>query len=363
MSDKFIIMTHNTAPEYLSMKRIALVAIIISLGFHVIMMMSFFFGNSLFSSEIINAVHPHHFHIGRFLYFFTTSFIIVFLILLYNRKILSFSFKSKWTELTLIVLGSIIIGAVFSIGFVYTRAALQPQHPSAEFLYNVMRDSLVRDLTMTAMVLLVVQLLRSQYYQKTIAVENEALRSENILTRFEALKSQLDPHFLFNSLNTLQSLISLDTTKAENYLQELSSVLRYTLQNKEVLSLDDELKCVHAYCEMMQIRYGENLKFEFKIDEKYNNYSVLPLSLQSLIENSVKHNVISSKQPLVVTVATGDDSVSVLNPIQAKTTPEESNGIGLVNLSERYRLKWNKTVEITNDGSTFCVKLPLIKNN
>ena len=356
-------MNKNTAPEYLSIKTIALVAIIISLGFHVIMMMSFFFGNSLFSSEIINAVHPHHFHIGRFLYFFTTSFIIVFLILLYNRKILSFSFKSKWTELTLIVLGSIIIGAVFSIGFVYTRAALQPQHPSAEFLYNVMRDSLVRDLTMTAMVLLVVQLLRSQYYQKTIAVENEALRSENILTRFEALKSQLDPHFLFNSLNTLQSLITLDTEKAENYLQQLSSVLRYTLQNKEVLSLDDELKCVHAYCEMMQIRYGENLKFEFKIDEKYNNYSVLPLSLQSLIENSVKHNVISSKQPLVVTVATGDDSVSVSNPIQAKTTPEESNGIGLVNLSERYRLKWNKTIEITDDGSTFCVKLPLIKND
>ena len=363
MSDIILIMNKHKIPEYLSIKTIVLVAIIISLGFHVIMMMSFFFGNSLFSSEIVNAVHPHHFHIGRFLYFFTTSFIIVFLILFYNRNIISFSFKSKWTELTLIVLGSIAIGAVFSIGFVYTRAALSPQHPTAEFLYKVMRDSLVRDLTMTAMVLLVVQLLRSQYYQKTIAVENEALRSENILTRFEALKSQLDPHFLFNSLNTLQSLIALDTEKAENYLQQLSSVLRYTLQNKEVLSLEDELKCVHAYCEMMQIRYGENLKFEFKIDDKYNNFNVLPLSLQSLIENSVKHNVISSKQPLVVTVATGDNSVSVSNPIQPKATPEESNGIGLANLTERYRLKWNKTVEITNDGSTFCVKLPLIKND
>ena len=92
-------------------------------------------------------------------------------------------------------------------------------------------------------------------------------------------------------------------------------------------------------------------------------FQVLPLSLQSLIENSVKHNVISSKQPLLVTVATGDDSVSVSNPIQAKTMQEESNGIGLVNLSERYRLKWDKEVEITNDGSTFCVKLPLVLNN
>ena len=355
-------MNKNKAPEYLSWKIIALVALIISLGFHVIMMMSFFFGNTLFSSEIVN-LHPHHFNFGRFLFFTSASFIIVFLILFYNRNILSFSFKRKSIELILIVLGSLTIGAVFSIGFVFTRAALSPQHPDQEFLYNVMRDSLVRDLTMTVVVLLVVQLLRAQYYQKTIAVENETLRSENILTRFEALKSQLDPHFLFNSLNTLQSLITLDTEKAENYLQQLSSVLRYTLQNKEVITLDEELRCVHAYCDMMQIRFGENLKFEFKIDEKYNNYCVLPLSLQSLIENSVKHNVISSKQPLVVTVATGNDSVSVSNPIQAKTTPEESNGIGLVNLSERYRLKWNKEVEITDDGSTFSVKLPLIQNN
>lgn len=362
MSDKFIVMKKKTAPEYLPMKTVAIVAIIISLGFHVIMMLSFFFGNTLFSSEIVN-LYPHHFNIWRFLYFTTTSYIIVFLILIYNRRILSFSYKNKYIELTLIVLGSLLIAAVFGIGFVYTRAALAPIHPKPEFLYNVMKDSLVRDLTMSAVVLIVVQLLRSQYYQKTIAVENEALRSENLLTRFEALKSQLDPHFLFNSLNTLQSLITLDTEKAENYLQQLSSVLRYTLQNKEVISLEEELKCVYSYCEMMQIRYGENLKFEFNIDAKYNNSSVLPLSLQSLIENSVKHNVISSKQPLVVTVATGDNSISVSNPIQAKATPEESNGIGLANLTERYRLKWNKTVEITDNGSTFCVKLPLVQNN
>ena len=353
-------MNKNTTPEYLSLKKIALVALIISLGFHAIMMLSFFFGNTLFSSESVKAMHPEHFHFGRFLFFISVSFIMVFLILLYNRKILSFSLKNKYIELILIVLGSLIIAAALSVGFVYIMA---PENPNAKLMYNILRDSLVRDLTMTVVVLLVVQLLRSQYYQKTIAVENEALRSENILTRFEALKSQLDPHFLFNSLNTLQSLISIDTEKAEIYLQQLSSVLRHTLQNKEVISLEEELKCVHAYCDMMQIRYGENLKFEFKIDEKYNNYCVLPLSLQSLIENSVKHNVISSKQPLVVTLATGDDSVSVSNPIQTKTKPEESNGIGLVNLSERYRLKWNKEVEITDDGNTFCVKLPLIKNN
>ena len=356
-------MNKTTAPEYLSLKKIVLIALIISLGFHLLMTLSFFFGDTLFSNETIKATNPHHFNLLRFLLFTLASYIMVFLILVYNRRILSFSFKNKHNELIIIILGSTIITAVLCVGFIFTKAAFDPQQPDPRFLNNVLRDSLVRNLTLMAVVLLVVQLLKSQYYQKNIAVENETLRSENLLTRFEALKSQLDPHFLFNSLNTLQSLITLDTEKAENYLQQLSSVLRHTLQNKEVISLEEELKCVHAYCEMMQIRYGENLKFDFKIDTKYNNYSVLPLSLQSLIENSVKHNVISYKQPLVVTIATGDNSVSVSNPIQAKTTPEESNGIGLANLSERYRLKWNKEVEITNDGSIFCVKLPLVINN
>ena len=352
-------MNKTIAPEYLSLKKIVILSLIICLGFHLIMIMSFFFGNSLFSSELVKTFHQPNFSIFDFLYLISTSFIMVFLILVYNRHILRFTFKRRYSGLIFKILGSLTIGAVFSIGFVFTKAAIMPEPPEAEFLYKVMRDSLVRDFTMTVIVLLVVQLLKSQYDQKTIAVENEALRSENILTRFEALKSQLDPHFLFNSLNTLQSLITLDTEKAENYLQQLSSVLRYTLQNKEVINLEEELKCVQAYCDMMQIRYGENLKFEFKIDPKYNSFKVLPLSLQSLIENSVKHNVISSKQPLVVTIETGENSVSVSNPIQLKTSPEEGNGIGLVNLTERYRLKWNKNVEITNDGTTFCVNLPL----
>ena len=356
-------MNKATIPDYLTLKKIAMWSLIISVGFHLIMALAFFFGNTLFFNEEIKAFQHYNFNIWRFLFFIAMHFIMIFIILVYNQIIMIHALKNKYIELILRVLGSLIIAGVLSIGFVFTVEAIRPGPSEPEFVYNVIRDSLIRDLTLTVVVLLVVQLLKTQDNQKKIAVENESLRSQNILTRFEALKSQLDPHFLFNSLNTLQSLITLDTEKAENYLQQLSSVLRYTLQNKEVLSLDEELKCVRAYCEMMQIRYGENLKFEFNIDAKYNSYNVLPLSIQSLIENSVKHNVISSKQPLVVTVSTGDDSVYVSNPIQAKTTPEESNGIGLVNLSERYRLKWNKNVEITNDGITFCVKLPLIKND
>ena len=255
-------MNKTTAPKYLSLKRIALVALIISLGFHLIMMLSFFFGNSLFSTEASRALHPHHFQLLRFLFFTLTSFIMVFVILLYNRRILSFTFKNKYNELILMILGSAIIASALCIGFILARDAFDPRQPNPEFLFNIMRDSLVRDLTLTAVVLLVVQLLRSQYYQQTTAVENEALRTENILTRFEALKSQLDPHFLFNSLNTLQSLITLDTEKAENYLQQLSSVLRHTLQNKEVISLDEELKCVARALLPEEISEGTKLAYE-----------------------------------------------------------------------------------------------------
>lgn len=353
-------MNKYTVPEYLTLKKIVLWSLIISVGFHLIMVLAFFFGNTLFFNEEIRAFQHYNFSLWRVLFFSTIHFIMIFIILIYHRIVMIHSIKNRFVELGITVLGSMIIAGVLSIGFVFTIEAIHPGPTDPEFVYNVLRDSLIRDLTLTVVVLLVVQLSKSQYYQKKIAVENESLRSQNILTRFEALKNQLDPHFLFNSLNTLQSLITLDTGKAENYLQELSSVLRYTLQNKEVLSLEEELKCVYAYCGMMQIRYGKNLKFEFKIDSKYNNFSVLPLSLQSLIENSVKHNVISSKQPLVVTIATDDGGIFVSNPIQLKTTPEESNGIGLANLTERYRLKWNKTVKITNNGSTFCVKIPLV---
>ena len=116
-----------------------------------------------------------------------------------------------------------------------------------------------------------------------------------------------------------------------------------------------------AYCNLMQIRYGDNLHFDFNIDSNLLARQVLPLSMQGLIENAIKHNVISGKQPLRVTITAIDDTLKVANPIQPKIMEEPSNGIGLANLSERYRLKWNREVEIFNDGKVFEVTLPLIE--
>lgn len=199
--------------------------------------------------------------------------------------------------------------------------------------------------------------------QQQTALENKTLLSENMQTRYEALKNQVDPHFLFNSLNTLHSLIKIDADKAQEYVQQLSYVFRHTLQNQEVISLEEELKYTQAYCHLMQIRYGNSLQLEYKIDEHYYDYRIIPLSLQILVENAIKHNVVSNKQPLTITFAThSNDTISISNPIQLKKELEEGEGIGLTNLAERYRLMWQREISVQQDNDIFKVVIPIMKS-
>jgi LytS/YehU family sensor histidine kinase len=176
------------------------------------------------------------------------------------------------------------------------------------------------------------------------------------------LKNQVDPHFLFNSLNTLNSLIKVDADKAQEYVQQLSYVFRYTLQNAEVISLSEELKFTKAYCHLMKIRYGNNLDFEYNIDEKLYDYLIIPLSLQALVENAIKHNVVSNKQPLKVKIEGAGESIKVSNPIQLKKEVESGEKIGLANLAERYKLMWKKEIITLNTDNVFEVIVPLMKS-
>ncbi len=347
-------------PAFLSLKTIFLLSFGISVGFHVLFTISAFFGNTLFFPEM-RRDPQRHFHFWRLLLFTTYNFILVFVLFLYNRKMYRINFKKRYARVVFIILGSALIAASLSLCATFTHEMLNPQKLKPGFMAWVIRDGLMRDFSFMVVVQLVTKLLHMLHERNLIEVENEALRAENVITRYQALKSQMDPHFIFNSLNTLQSLIDTDTAKAHDYVQELSQVLRSTLQNKEVVTLQQEMQGVRAYCDMMQIRYGENLRFDFQIDPKHLSSQVLPLSIQELVENAIKHNVISAKQPLKVIVATTDENtIKVSNTIQPKIMEEPSSGIGLANLSERYRLKWNLEVKIVNDGSTFEVTLPLV---
>jgi LytS/YehU family sensor histidine kinase len=220
--------------------------------------------------------------------------------------------------------------------------------------------NIIRDVCIALFVMLISQLIFLSRKQQQTELENRTLIAENMRTRYEALKNQVDPHFLFNSLNTLNSLIKIDADKAQQYVQQLSYVFRYTLQNKEIISLEEELKFTKAYCHLMQIRYGDSLRFEYRIDPRFHSYSIIPLSLQTLVENAIKHNVVSAKQPLTISFVTGDHgTVSVSNPIQLKKESESGEGIGLVNLSERYRLMWQQGIAITQNDGIFRVEIVL----
>ncbi len=219
----------------------------------------------------------------------------------------------------------------------------------------------VKDMVIGVVVILSTRTIYSNYKRERTLVDNQRLVGENIRMRFEALKNQLDPHFLFNSMNTLSGLIGTDDQKAHAYLDNLSSVFRYTLQNKHILTLGEELAFVEAYMALMKIRYGENLTVDYHIDEQSCSSLVLPVSLQLLVENAVKHNVISNRAPLQIDIRTTDrGSIVVSNRCNPKAEKSAGSGVGLANLADRYQILFGRAISIADKGGVFMVEVPLI---
>ena len=201
--------------------------------------------------------------------------------------------------------------------------------------------------------------------QQQVSVENEQLQAENIRNQYEVLKNQLNPHMLFNSLNTLQSLVRENQNKAQDYIQELSRVLRYTLQSNDSqsVSLREEMDFASAYIFLLKMRFENNLQFDIQINKSFETYHLPPMAIQVLIENAVKHNEISNRKPLTIHISTDTEGfLAVSNTIQPKWTATPGTGIGLVNLAKRYRLLFKQDIQITEDKE-FTVRIPLIYQN
>lgn len=192
---------------------------------------------------------------------------------------------------------------------------------------------------------------------------SESLASENIRSQFEVLKSQVDPHFLFNSLNTLAALIEPKNTDAQTYLEQLSDVYRYVLlsKQKETVALREELDFVHSYIYLNKTRYRDNLLVQSHIPEEAMEQRVAPLSLQILVENALKHNIISKDKPLTLRILVDQYGYIVVeNNVQKKNILEKSTKIGLQNIINRYALLTVRQIEISNTSDLFSVRLPLI---
>jgi sensor histidine kinase YesM len=197
---------------------------------------------------------------------------------------------------------------------------------------------------------------------KEVLINEEQLKNEAISLRYEALKNQVNPHFLFNSLNTLTNIVQTDPDLAVKFIKQLSEIYRYVLEQKdtELVDLDTEMKFVQSYLYLLQIRFSEKLILDVRVTENLN-YKVIPISIQILLENAVKHNEISSENPLKISIFIDEsNNLVVKNNLQTKSTINDSTQIGLSNLKSRYEYLTGKTFEIIKTDEEFIVKLPLI---
>lgn len=204
----------------------------------------------------------------------------------------------------------------------------------------------------------------SSLHQLGKAEHREAmLKQQNVESQMEILKNQVKPHFLFNSLNTVISIIPDEPDKAIDYVQRLSKVYRYILEIKDrkLIPIHEELSCIKDYVFMLKIRFEENLVFDLDEHALNTNQHVVPLSLQLLVENAIKHNIISNKKPLKISIHKGHNgSLLVSNNLQPKLQKMPSTGTGLSNIKERYQLLTDDQVDIIQTQDKFTVSIPLI---
>jgi LytS/YehU family sensor histidine kinase len=186
------------------------------------------------------------------------------------------------------------------------------------------------------------------------------LEKDNIEAKYETLKAQVNPHFLFNSLNSLTSIVE-DNQHAVNYIQNLSEFLRYVLKSrdKELVPLSDELEILNKYVSLQKSRFNKNLNVIIDINKDLGHFALPPLVLQMLVENCIKHNIISGEKPLFITIEAYSGWIHVENNLQKKN-PAESTGNGLRNIVERYRFFTKNDVKILETDSTFKVSVPLL---
>lgn len=199
--------------------------------------------------------------------------------------------------------------------------------------------------------------------------ENEMVRSAQlekarVQSELEALKNQIDPHFIFNSLNTLSHLIEEQPSKAKQFNDNLADVYRYILQNKsrDLVFLQEEVAFIRDYFSLLKIRFENAVQLRVDINEDlFDKFLIPPISLQALIENAIKHNEFSDVSPLVITIKLVGDNLLVHNKNNQRSGRRPSSKIGLQNLNERYKLTTDKIIQVQDDGKDFTVTLPVLR--
>ena len=285
---------------------------------------------------------------------------------LWDNYLQSKIFKTIWTRIAVIFGGSIVFTTLITLTIGLSGA------------YFIMRFNLATILLPMKLLMmfafrinLFLNVLNVIYWyinqlEKT-QIEAEKFKKISTQAQLQAVRNQVNPHFLFNNLSVLTALIPLDTNASVEFVRQFSKVYRYVLKNheKELMELDTELDFIDSYLYLLKKRFGESLKISVQVDEEVRQHYIVPMALQMLVENAVKHNVVSKNKPLQINIFTEDDQLLIVqNNLQRKEVNDlESTHFGLSNISQRYDFLTYKPILIQENETYFTVKLPIIKLN
>jgi sensor histidine kinase YesM len=309
-------------------------------------------------------------NIGKLVKLFLVNGMTFFLFALVNGRMADLIAEHfPWVDnprktLIIALLGTFVATTIVWLLIVYLWIAfLGNKIPSfAEWRESLGINSWLFSLIITIMVSAIVHGRNFLVGWKQTILEAEKLKKEQAIAQYETLKSQVNPHFLFNSLNVLTTLVHKDADVAEQFINQLSKVYRYILESRaqEIIALEEEMRNLEAYVFLMKIRFGGNFIFHNQLTANANGFKVAPLTLQMLVENALKHNEISKLNPLSISVFLEDKCIVVRNNLQLKTNQNESTGIGLSNIKARYGFLSTQPVSIAETDGFFTVKIPLI---
>ncbi len=270
----------------------------------------------------------------------------------YNRWLLNKDFLlKKWIGLnaSVIVANALLIAA---IGFIHSFRVVDPNLPSWLIMFRITLATVIFNVTL--------RVFRAQKMHAQLKMHNLSLQSDNLKFQIETLKQQINPHFLFNSLNTLLDLVEDDSKSASGYIRNFSNLYRSVLQSSKMdfIQLRDELQILNDYWRLLKIRFKHSIDLSIEIDEDKLDSLIPPLSLQLLVENAVKHNEATVEKPLTISIEFEDDHLIVSNKMNVKTYPEHSEKVGLRNLQQRFTAL-HRPINFGVENDMYVVRLPL----
>jgi len=297
--------------------------------------------------------------------FFSTGFISIWLFVWYFSEWMNQKTR-KWSEILRLIINltlGFLAGLITNISYKYSDIYIYHMYDTWKDISNF-NPELTISLTLIYIIGYgIYEYLYVKLQKKDEQIKSEKLLKENILAQYQSLKNQVEPHFLFNSLSVLSSIIYTNTDLASEFVVKLSKTLRFILDKNQfdLVPLNEELKMVNDYFFLLKTRFDEAITLDLSIEkEEIKGIFIPPTSIQLLIENAIKHNKLSLTEPIQITIGIQDDYICISNNINKKNEQIESTRLGLKNVSKRYELIAEKQIIIENTGSQFVVKLPFL---